>query len=61
MTGDNNKFMSLKEGKSGNVTFGNDAPRKIRGKWMVSLSNGQGKTQDVLFVEGLQHNLLSVS
>ena len=28
---------------------------------MVSLSNGKGKDQDVLFVEGLKHNLLSVS
>ena len=50
MTGDNNKFLSLKEGKSGNVTFWNDAPGKIRGKGMVSLSNGQGKAQDVLLV-----------
>ena len=61
MTGDKNKFLSLKEGKTGNVTFGNDAPGKIRGKGMVSLSNGQGKAQDVLFVERLKHNLLSVS
>ena len=28
---------------------------------MVSLSNGKQKAQDVLFVEGLKHNLLSVS
>jgi len=27
---------------------------------MVSLSNGKGKAQDVLFVDGLKHNLLSV-
>ena len=32
MTGDKNKFMSLKEGKLRNVAFGNDAPGKIRGK-----------------------------
>jgi hypothetical protein len=25
------------------------------------LSNGKGKAQDALFVEGLKHNLLSVS
>lgn len=61
MTGDKNKFLSLKEGKSGNVTFGIDALGKIRGKGMVSLSNGQGKAQDALLVEGLKHNLLSVS
>jgi hypothetical protein len=28
---------------------------------MVSLSNGKGKAQDVLFVDVLKHNLLSFS
>ena len=37
MTGDKCKFLSLSEHKSGDVTFGNDAPRKIRGKGLVSL------------------------
>jgi hypothetical protein len=59
--GDKGKFLSLSESKSGNVTFGNDAPGKIKGKGMVSLSNGKGKAQDVLLVDGLKHNLLSVS
>jgi hypothetical protein len=61
MTGDKSKFLTLSENKSGNVIFGNDAPGKIKGKGMVSLSNGKGKSQDVLFVDGLKHNLLSVS
>jgi hypothetical protein len=61
MTGDKGKFLSLSESKSGTVTFGNDAPGKIKGKGMVSLSNGKGKAQDVLLVDGLKHNLLSVS
>jgi hypothetical protein len=61
MTGDKSKFLTLSERKSANVTFGNDAPGKIKGKGMVSLSNGKGKAQDVLFVEGLKHNILSVS
>jgi hypothetical protein len=56
MTGGKSKFLSLSESKSGNVTFGNDAPRKIKGKGMVSLSNGKGKSQDVLLVDGLKHN-----
>jgi hypothetical protein len=60
MTGDKSKFLTLSENKSGNVTFGNDAPGKIKGKGMVSLSNGKGKAQDVLFVDGMKHNLLSV-
>ena len=61
VSGDKSKFLSLSENKSGNVTFGNDAPRKIKGKGMVRLSNGKGKSEDVLFVYGLKHNILSVS
>jgi hypothetical protein len=52
MTGDKGKFLYLSEIKSGNVTFGNDALGKIKGKGMVSLSNGKGKAQDVLLVYG---------
>ena len=61
MTGDKDKFLSISRSKTGNVTFGNDEWGKIKGKWMVSLSNGKGKTWDVLLVDGLKHNLLSVS
>jgi hypothetical protein len=61
MMRDKGNFLSLSERKSGNVTFGNDARGKIKGKWMMSLSNGKGKSQDVLLVDGLKHNLLSVS
>ena len=60
MIGDKSKFLSLSEQKSRDVAFGNDAPGKIRGKGLVSL-NSKGKAQDVLFVDGLKHNLLSVS
>jgi hypothetical protein len=42
------------------VTFGNDELGKIKGKGMVSLSNGKGKSQDVM-LDGLKHNFLSVS
>jgi hypothetical protein len=61
MTGDKGKFLSLSESKSRNITFGNDALGKIKGKGMVNLSNGKGKSQDVLLVDGMKHNLLSVS
>ena len=61
MTSDKNKFLSLSESKSGNVTFGNDAPGNIKEKGMVKWSNGKWKSQDVLFVDGLKHNLLSFS
>ena len=32
MSGDKSKFLSLTENKSGNLTFGNDALGKIKGK-----------------------------
>jgi hypothetical protein len=58
MMGDKGKFLS--ESKSGSVTFGNNAPGKIKGKGMVSLSNGKGKAQDGLLVDGLKQIMLSV-
>jgi hypothetical protein len=61
MMGYKGKFLSLSESKSRNITFGYDALGKIKGKGMVSLSNGKGKAQDVLLVDGMKHNLLSVS
>ena len=61
MTGDISKCVTLDEKKTGNVTFGNDKVGRIKGKWTVILNNGRGKAQDVLFTDGLKHNLLSVS
>jgi hypothetical protein len=61
MTRYKDKFFSISKRKIGNVTFGNDEPGKIKGKWMVSLSNGKGKSQDVFLLDGMKHNFLSVS
>jgi transposase InsO family protein/DNA-binding transcriptional MerR regulator len=61
MTRHKDKFMSISKRKTRNVTFGKDEPGKLKGKGMVSLSNGKGKSQDVLLVDGLKHNFLSVS
>jgi hypothetical protein len=61
MTGDKDNFLSISKGKTRNVTFGNDERGKIKGKWMVSLSNGKGKDRDFMLVDGLKHNLFSVS
>ena len=61
MTGDRSKFVTFDENKSWNVTFGNDKVGKIKGKGSVSLNNGRGKAQDVLFLDRLKANLLSVS
>jgi hypothetical protein len=60
MTVDKDRLISISKIKARNVTFGNNEPSKIKGKGMVSLSNGKGKAQDVLLVDGLKHNFLSV-
>ena len=60
MTGDKRNFVSLKEkDKGNNVTFGNDAPDRIKGKGIASLDQ-KIEAQNVLYVEGLKHKLLSV-
>jgi hypothetical protein len=61
MKGDKSKFLSLKECKSGNLTFRNDAPGKIGGKGLLIICNGRTKFQYVLFFDRLKHNILSVS
>ena len=57
MTSSKSKFILLQEDKSGSVTIGNDALRKIIGKGKNSLDNGNGKAHNVLYVDGIKHNL----
>jgi hypothetical protein len=61
MKGDKNKVHTLKEVNEGSVTFGDNATTRIDGKCTLSLDNGKTKTKNVLYVEGLEHILLSVS
>jgi hypothetical protein len=60
MTGDQDKFISLKR-KGGNVAFGDDSSAKILGEGVVELGRKNVKAKNVLLVEDLNHNLLSVS
>ena len=60
MTGDQDKFISLK-GKGGNVAFEDDSSTKILGEDVVELGRKNVKEKNVLLVEDLNHNLLSVS
>jgi hypothetical protein len=39
MTGDQNKFITLKEEKGSSVTFGDNASARIVGKGIVSIDN----------------------
>jgi hypothetical protein len=60
MIGDQDKFISLKR-KGGNVAFGDDSSIKILGEGVVELGRKNVKEKNVLLVEYLKHNLLSVS
>ena len=60
MTGDKDQFISLESKDGGNVTFGDNAKGKIVGIGQV----GNPKTlsiHKVLLIDGLKHNLLSIS
>eukprot|EP00253_Pinus_taeda_P032497 PITA_32497 len=61
MTGEKEKlesYSSLEKGKK--VSFGNDTPATIKGKGIARLKE-KVKAGNVLYVDGLKHNLLSVS
>ena len=57
MTGDRNKFISLKENKDGTVSFGNDGYSNVIGAGMVTLASKDALEKDVLLVENMNHNL----
>ena len=61
MTCDRNKLLSYNAlEKEKNVTFGNDSPAVIKGKGSIFLKE-KVKDNNVMYVDGLKHNLLSVS
>ena len=59
MTGDMNKFVDFKSCDGGTIRVGNNATCYIKGIGSITL-DGKSKTEDVYFVDGLKHNLLSV-
>ena len=59
MTGDSSKFITLKDNK-GKVTFGDSLSSKIIGKG-IAIVNDKIKEENVLLVENIKPNLLSVS
>ncbi|XP_043721113.1 uncharacterized protein LOC122668640 [Telopea speciosissima] len=61
MTGDKGIFLSLDSIDGGSVRFENNDGAKIEGKGTVKLDTGNVKTNNVLYVSSLKHNLLSVS
>jgi len=59
MTGDRSLFMFFESKKGGNVTFGDGIKSQIKGKGTISLP-GLPDITNVLYVEGLRVNLLSI-
>ena len=60
MSGDKSQFVSLKSKKNGYVTFGDNNKGKIIGIGKVG-KEPLPTIENVLLVEGLKHNLLSIS
>jgi hypothetical protein len=61
MTGDRDLFLTLRKERDKSVSFVNDDSTKIIGKCTVKIENKNTKTKNVLLVEDMKHNILSVS
>ena len=61
MIGDKDRFLTLRKERDGSVSFGNDDSTKIIRKCIVMIGNKNTKAENVLLVEDMKHNLLSVS
>ena len=59
MTGDKTKFISLNLKEGGYVKYGDNNKGKILG--IRDIGSSSTTIRDVLYVQGLQHNLLSIS
>jgi len=60
MTGEKSRFLSIFFKQEGDVTYGDNNKRRILGRGSVG-DKDILVIHDVLYVEGLQHNLLSIS
>ena len=60
MKGDEDKFLSLRKGRDVLVSFGNDDSARIIGRGIVRIGNKDTKEKNVLLVQDMKHNLLSV-
>jgi hypothetical protein len=61
MTGDRDKFLTLRKERDGLVFFKNDDSSKIIRKGTIRIGNKNEKEENVLLVEDMKHDLLSVS
>jgi hypothetical protein len=61
MTCDKDMFVTIKKERDGSISFGNDNSTKIIGKGTVKLGSKDVMVENVLLVENMKHNMLSVS
>ncbi|KAK2396449.1 hypothetical protein QL285_058103 [Trifolium repens] len=60
MIGDRHSFLSFEKKEGGFVTFGNNEKASIKGKGIIGKISS-AKIENVHYVEGLEHNLISIS
>ena len=60
MTGDRSLFKVFESKKGGNITFGDGSKSQIKGRGIISLPR-LPDIANILYVEGLKVNLLSIS
>nr|KYP33443.1 hypothetical protein KK1_045702 [Cajanus cajan] len=60
MTGERSMFLDLKSKKGGQVTFGGGQKGQIMGIGKIGI-NSYISIDNVLYVKGLKHNLLSIN
>jgi hypothetical protein len=61
LTGDKNRFMTLNKERYGSISFGNDNSTIIIGRGTMKLGRKDVKARNVLLVQYMKHNILSVS
>jgi hypothetical protein len=60
VTDDRDKFLTLLKERDGSISFRNDDSTKIIGKGIVRIGKKNEKEENVLLVEYMKHNLISV-
>jgi len=61
MTGDKGVFLTLRKEIYGSISFQNDNSSIIIGRGTIIIGNKGTKKKNVLLVEDMKHNILSVS
>jgi hypothetical protein len=61
MTSERNRFLTLKKERDESVSFGNDNSARIIGRGTVKNGSKYAKAENILLVEDMKHNILSVN